>query len=302
MLASLGLLVALAGMLGAEETIARHTEDGRDVIRPIWSPDGTELAFARADQGGSAIWQYVMPMNPPGPPRRLTERTDPEYQGVFAPNGRRMLLTIVPRSGTQGNCDLALLDRETGELTVVVDDRGGRLSHQEWPTWAPDGERFAFSSTHEGNQEIYTSALSDSDLVRLTQSPGIDSHPAWSPRGDRIVFATDRWGNLELASIRPDGTDLTRLTDSPGLDDDPSVSPDGRHVAFVSNRDRRFAIYVLDLDHPDAPPLRVSQHSGRETMPTWTPDGRGVTFVSDRDGGMDVYTVDVSIIVDDGEG
>lgn len=298
MIAKLGVVVASAVMVGADGTFERLTEDGRDVIRPSWSPDGTELAFGRADQGGSAIWQYVMPVEPAGPPRRVTERTDPEYQGVFAPDGRWMLLTIVPRSGTQGNCDLAVLDRDTEELTVVVDDRGGRLSHQEWPTWAPDGERFAFSSTHEGNQEIYTAASDGSDLVRLTQSPGIDAHPAWSSRGDRIVFATDRWGNLELASTRPDGTDLTRLTDSRGLDDYPSVSPNGRLVAFVSNRDRRFAIYVLDLDHLDSPAVAISGDSGRATMPTWTPDGRGVTFVSDRDGGMDVYTVDVSEIIE----
>ncbi|QDV35477.1 TolB family protein [Tautonia plasticadhaerens] len=288
------LLVALALAPSSDDPgrpLLRHTEDGREVIRPSWSPDGRSLAFARSEQGGTQIWQYVMPVDPPGLPTRLTGRTDPEFQGVFSPDGRRVLLTVVPRSGTQGNCDLAAIEIDGGRLSVVVDDRGGGLSHQEWPSWSPDGARFTFSSTHDGNQEIYTAKADGSDLVRLTQGPGIDSHPSWSPAGDRIVFATDRWGGLELASVCPDGTGLARLTESPGLDDYPSVSTDGRRVAFVSNRDGQFEIYVMGLD--GGPAVNLSRHPGRDTMPTWTPDGRGVTFVSDRGGGADLYTIGV---------
>ncbi|RUL87224.1 TolB family protein [Tautonia sociabilis] len=288
--ALIALLIAPPG--GLSDDLVRLTDDGRDVIRPSWSPDGTRVAFARVEEGGSTIWQYIMDVDPPGPPTRLTDRTDPEYQAVFSPDGGRLLLTLVPRSGTQGNCDLAIVDADGSGLAVLVDDRGGPLSHQEWPSWAPDGDRFVFSSTHEGNQEIYAANADGSDLVRLTQSPGIDAHPSWSARGDRIVFATDRWGGLELASISPDGTGLARLTESPGLDDYPAISPDGRRVAFVSNRDGQFEIYSLELDEP-GPPVNRSRHPARDTMPAWTPDGRGITFVSDRDGQGDLYTIRV---------
>ena len=119
----------------------------------------------------------------------------------------------------------------------------GPLSHQDWPSWSPDGRRFAFSSTHEGNQEIYTAGADGKGLVRLTNSPGIDAHPSWSPDGRSIAFATDRWGGLELAAVRPDGTGLLRLTRSHGLDDYPCYSPDGRRLAFASNRDGQFEVY-----------------------------------------------------------
>ncbi len=159
-------------------------------------------------------------------------------------------------------------------------------------SWSPDASRFVFSSTHDGNQEIYTAKAGGTDIVRLTQSPGLDTHPCWSPQGDLIVFATDRWGGLEIASVKPDGTGLTRLTTSPGLDDYPAVSPTGR-IAFVSNRDGNFEIYLSDAD--GSHPINLSRHPLRDTQPTWNPDGSGVTFVSDRDGLGDLYTVTVEL-------
>ncbi len=288
LLSALGVLSVLGG---ESSTWTRHTTDGLPKQRPLWSPDGQRLTFARHEADGLHIWQYVMDRDDPASARRVTDRKEPDFSGAFGPEGKRLLLTLVTLSGTQGNLDIGLLSAEGTAPTVVTGDHEGALSHQNWPAWSPDGTRFAFSSTHEGNEEIYTAAIDGSDLVRVTQSPGIDAHPCWSPDGERIVFATDRWGGLELASARPDGSDVTRLTESPGLDDYPSCAPDGSRIAFVSNRDGQFEIYVAGSDGAD--PKNLSNHPGRETFPTWTPDGRCVTFVSDRDGGTDIYSVTV---------
>jgi TolB protein len=234
------------------------------------------------------IWQYVLDVrNPTTTMRRLTDRREPEYNGVFSPDGARVLFGAITLSGTQGNLDIAAVNKDGTGLKTVLDD-GGKLVHQDWPAWSPNGRRFAFSSTHEGNQEIYTAAADGSDLIRLTQSPGVDTHPCWSPDGQKIAFATDRWGGLELASVRPDGTGLVRLTSSPGLDDYPAYSLDGSRLAFVSNRDHQFEVYVAAADGSN--PFNLSRHPLRDTFPTWTPNGRGVTFVSNRDGGPEVYT------------
>jgi TolB protein len=290
--------VVLACLTGAEAPPAtgfrfgplfRLTRDGLDKQRPSWSRDGRHLLFARQTSDGAHIWQYVLDREASGswsPPRRLTDRTAPEYHGVFAPDGKHLLLTTITLTGTQGNLDIAIADADGSSLRTIVGDQG-KLSHQDWPAWSPDGRRFAFSSTHEGNQEIYTISAEGAELVRLTQSQGIDTHPCWSPEGTTIVFATDRWGGLELASIRPDGTGLNRLTSSPGLDDYPAYSPDGGRLAFVSNRDGQFEIYVAAAD--GSHPINLSRHPRRDTFPTWTSDGGGVTFVSDRDGGSDLY-------------
>jgi TolB protein len=268
--------------------LCRLTDDGLDKQRPCWAPDGRRLLFARYERDGAHIWQFMLDLKEPkSPPRRLTDRKTPEYNGAFSPDGTRVLFAAITLSGTQGNLDIAVINADGSGLKTLVGD-GGQLAHQDWPSWSPDGRRIVFSSTHEGNQEIYTAAADGANLVRLTQSPGVDAHPAWSLDGKSIAFATDRWGGLELASVRPDGTHLARLTKSSGLDDYPAYSPDGSRLAFVSNRDGQFEIYVAASD--GSRPFNLSRHPLRDTFPTWKPDGRGVTFVSNRDGPGDLYT------------
>lgn len=265
----------------------RLTTDGLVKQRPNWSRDGKRLAFGRHEAGGTHIWQFVMDAGKPETARRVTKRDVPDYDGAFSPDGSSLLLVIVNQSGTQGNLDIALVPSEGGEPKTLVGDVSGKLAHSEWPSWSPDGSRFAFSSTHEGNQEIYTAKSDGSGLVRVTQSPGTDAHPCWTSDGRALVFATDRWSGLELARVEADGSKVVRLITSPGLDDYPSVSPDGTRLAWVSNRDGNYEVYVSGID--GSSPTNLSRHPGRDTMPTWTPDGRSVTFVSGRDGGLDLY-------------
>ena len=48
--------------------------------------------------------------------------------------------------------------------------------------------KIAFTSSHDGNPEIYTMEADGSNQTRLTNNPGNDVSPKWSPDGTRIVF------------------------------------------------------------------------------------------------------------------
>lgn len=270
--------------LRGQEGLRRLTFDGHFKQRPAWSPDGQWLAFTRHE--GNSIFVFLRSADGSAE-KRLTRRTDPEMDAVWSPDGRRLALCLDKTAPNQGDMEVYTLGADGEDLQPVLLS-GGKLSHEEWPSWSPDGQWLVLTSTRDGNQELYVLRADGRELRRLTNDPALDMHPAWSPDGERIVFATSRWGDLELASIRPDGSDLVRLTSSPGLDDYPSFSPDGRRLAFVSNRTGNFEIFLGDPRGQEV--WNVTRHPALDTFPAWTPRG-DLTFVSNRDGGFDLYLV-----------
>jgi TolB protein len=49
------------------------------------------------------------------------------------------------------------------------------------PAWSPDGQRIAFTSSRDGNSEIYVMNADGSNQTRLTNDPGSDTNPSWRP-------------------------------------------------------------------------------------------------------------------------
>jgi TolB protein len=267
----------------AEEPMAlRLTFDGNLKQRPAWSPDGAWLSLTRHE--GASIFLFLRSADG-AIEKRLTNRKDPEFDACWSPDGKRLAFCFDKTAPNQGDMDVYTIGADGEDLKLVL-GTGGKLSHEEWPSWSPDGEWIALSSTRDGNQEIYIVRPDGKDLRRLTNDPAIDAHPAWSPDSKQVVFATSRWGDMELATMNADGSNLTRLTNSLGLDDYPTWSPDGRRVAFTSNRDGNLEIYVCDPDGKN--PCNVTRHSSIDNFPAWTPSG-DLTFVSNRSGGFDIY-------------
>ena len=73
-------------------------------------------------------------------------------------------------------------------------------------TQAPP-ETIAFTSTQDGNTDIYLMDVTTGDTQRLTAHPAEDYWPTWSPDGAQIAFASDRDGDFELFAIAAATTD-----------------------------------------------------------------------------------------------
>jgi Tol biopolymer transport system component len=94
----------------------------------------------------------------------------------------------------------------------------------------------------DGDFDIYTVRPDGTEVRKLTNSHGNDSHPTWSPDGNWIVFGSSRQGfkdegmlneggpqpNGELFVMRADGSEVSQLTDNQWEDACPAWRPEPR--------------------------------------------------------------------------
>ena len=84
--------------------------------------------------------------------------------------------------------NIYMVDTQTLQQMQLTDTQAWDSS----PCWSPDGERIAFQSSRDGNNEIYVMNEDGSGLVNLTNHSGDDWTPDWSPDGTKNVFRSDR--------------------------------------------------------------------------------------------------------------
>ena len=152
--------------------------------------------------------------------------------------------------------------------------------------------RIAFSSTRDGNIEIYRMATDGSGQTRLTNNSSYDTEATWSPDGKKVAFASARTGNGDIYVMNADGTGVTRLTTSNGTDGAPAWSPDGTKIAFTSTRDGNAEIYVMNANGTSQ--TRLTNNSALDNEAEWSPNGQKLSFTSARTGSGDIYVMNAN--------
>ena len=138
---------------------------------------------------------------------------------------------------------------------------------------APTTPKILFSSSRDGNWEVYVMNPDGSEQVNLTQHPDGDRGAVWSPTGEQILFASNRQGTRvwDLYLMDPDGSNVRRVfkKKAKGWRDRPAWSPDGKQFAYnYTDWDRgEFGHYLGTFGEEDA---ELLPYAGG---PAWSPDG-----------------------------
>lgn len=168
---------------------------------------------------------------------------------------------------------------------------------EEKLAWKPDAADLLFSSTRDGNSEIYLLRSDQTEWVNLSNHKAGDNWPVWSPDGKWIAFQSNRDGNLDIWTMKADGTEQAPLTKDPEPDYIPSWSPDGKTILFTSWRrekgDEKRAphIYAMNADGSNQRRL-VKESLNASDGATWSADGKLIVYSRKGDKGADVYVAD----------
>ena len=255
---------------GAPEIVISSDNDSDiDIVNyPVWSPDGSRIAFFTSRPGHSYRYPsarlYTMEADG-GVPRILTPHLNWLYEAApvlptWSPDGER--IAYVQMGGPFGRPLLFKVEENGFGLRGVTTVTTGA-------SWAPEGRRIAFGKAlarrYPSDDPYSTLCMAELDelgrprLSQITptdafQGPVTISHVNWSPDGHEILFiVSERHRDYSVNSVylvRPDGTGLRRLLEDERPYTVAAWSPDGSQIAIRVDPQLRDVSRELRSDTP----------------------------------------------------
>jgi Tol biopolymer transport system component len=183
-----------------------------------------------------------------------------------------------------------LWSRATPSPVVSVTPLTTYLGFERCPSFAPDGERIAFSwdGEKQSNFDIYVKQVGVADPLRLTSDPRPDISPAWSPDGRTIAFL--RLNSLDKADIllAPSltGSPVQRLAEVAAPAQDYlalrhlSWSRDNRWlvVSDAKSSDSIKGLYLVSVETGERRRLTYPSAAYDDSEPALSPDMKQLAF------------------------
>jgi TolB protein len=156
---------------GGEATFLTTGTGGSD-SDPVWSPDGSKIAFTRNIDGNWGI--HVMNADGTGVKRLASPFPQLCSGGSWSPDGLSLIASC-----TDDQIYLLYVDGTTPPKRLTT----GKEQYMT-PTWSPDGSKIAFVRYWQPG-EVYQIYLMNSDgsgVRRISDGTGNDFGPAWGPK------------------------------------------------------------------------------------------------------------------------
>jgi serine/threonine protein kinase len=274
-----GVLYTVGALGGVASPVATPRPGERDLAFPVWSPDGTRIAFTAL---GNAV--FVLDLETRDRVE-IASLTDP-HSISWSPDGKRLALVSTnlyhARTGTNiAPSIIWILEIESGELRQVTTGDYMNMS----PVWAPDGGAIYYLSNEGGGNDVRFQGISSSgeptgESVRVTS--GMDLHRiSLAPDGLRLVAGAFTYSqNIWVSPIQPGRTasaaTAQAVTTGHQVIEGIVLSPDGKRLAYDSNVRGATNLFVKTLATGVA--RQVTFDPDPDYVYSWSPTGDALAF------------------------
>lgn len=185
-------------------------------------------------------------------------------------------------------------------------------------TLSPDGKKMIYTSTKDGDLELYIMDLKTGKERRITHDLGYDGGAWFSPDGKKIIWRASRPQteqeiaeyksllaenlvaptNMEVFIANADGSNIRQVTRLGNANWAPAYMPDSKRIIFASNHQskRGFPFNLFTMNEDGSGMEKISAEKIFDAFPMFSPDGKKIVFCSNRNNGG---TRDTNIFIAD---
>ena len=184
---------------------------------PVFSPDGSEIAFSGNYDGGPSV--YVIPASG-GTPRRLTYHPAGDVVIGWTRDGKSVLFES-NRNSHGFFAQLFTISRDGGfpaELPLPIAAEGSYSPDGKEIAYVPLDHAFEIWKRYRGGRasKVWIARLADSSWTPVPRENSNDFNPMWV--GDRVFFLADRNGPVSLYSYDTKSKQVSLALKNDGLD------------------------------------------------------------------------------------
>jgi Tol biopolymer transport system component len=186
----------------ARRVLSRFTSDPRPEIYPVWSPDGTRIAYAKPNGSSFGFNLYQRTTGGAGGEVALLESSQNMIPEDWSSDGR--FLSYITSDST-GRWDLAALPLGgTSKPIQITKTPYSEMGSQ----FSPDGHWIAFESDESGRNEIYVQPFPGPGAKTIVSTGG-GLQARWRRDGHELFYVAPDGKLMAVAiHVTPDGRTL----------------------------------------------------------------------------------------------
>ncbi len=213
-------------VLGSQDQLA-----GEGSFNPVWSVDGSKLAFATTPPSGMATQIFVRDAKLDSPATQLLESVNVIIPSAWTPDASHMVYNEFENFVSTGS-EIWMVGTDPSSAPTPDPYLRADGWNDGWASLAPDGRWAAYESNADGRNAIYVRAFPDPGVeIKVSEGGGIGAR--WSADGKRIFYRNG--DTTKVANVRTDPTFAVvsheTLFSGPYSGIDPH--PDGTHVVAI---------------------------------------------------------------------
>lgn len=317
----------------------RQLTFGGDNAEAYFSFDGKWLIFQKTNpKEGIACDQMYIGKIPTRPNEQFTPKLVSTGKGrttcgTFTKDGKHVIYASthlgsddcppVPDRSKYGNryiwplydsYDIFMADLNGNIVKQLTNSKG----YDAEATLSPDGKKMLYTSTKDGDLELYVMDLESGSEQRITNMLGYDGGAWFSPDGTKIIWRASRPKTqeeiaeyksllaeglvaptrMEVWVANADGSNARQVSAFGQANWAPAYMPDSKRIIFASNHEyvRGFPFNMYTMQEDGSGLTKISRDKGFDAFPMFSPNGKKIVFCSNRNNGG---TRDTNIFIAD---